>query len=657
MIKKMKGFIKIAFLATLLYSTSCSSYLDIVPDNTITIEDFFERKEMALEALAKVYSYLPRDPETHASSWLLGDEWMGRIDYDLIDDALMAMRIMRGLQNTNDPLIGHWTGTKGGQSLYQAIRSANIFIDNIDMVEDMSENEKKDYKAQAKFLKAYYHFLLLQQYGPIVIVDESVPLDALAEDLFHKRSKVEDCMNFIIRLVNEAIPDLKERASLNDLGQVDRVTALSIKTRIMLFRASPFLNGNSEYYEDFLDSDGQPFFPMKYEHEKWKDVIDAANEAIALCLANGIDLYEYEKAPYLYDRDDYEANEKMKTLYDLRMVIVDPWNKEIIWGQTYPYYNTQDLFLAGNSNIRLSARYSGNNSGYFSGQWMGASYRAMERYYTKNGIPAEEDRTFDQNTMYRIVSTPDVNDETYTPLRGYMQPGMQTARMYMDREPRFYANLGITGGYWRAHTARIGTTMTAGGDGGYLPGTSRFEFLCTGIGVQKFVHPESKSGGWNRVVKFPYPIIRMADLYLMKAEALNEYYENPTPEVYEAINKVRKRAGLLDVEEAWSNSSVVRPRYLNKHLKKEGMKEIILRERSIELAFEGSRFWDMHRHRRAVAEFSAPIMGWSYGEYNVRDFFMLETYQTRRFIIRDCLWPLSLSETNRNANLIQNPGW
>lgn len=652
----MKKCIALPILTALaLCASSCRDYLEIVPDNTVTLDDHFGRKETVLMAMAKVYSYLPADPVAHRSSWLLGDEWMGRIDLEDVDYALMGMRIMRGLQNSSTPLLGHWSGTGGGMYLYRGIRSANTFLDYVDMVEDMNEKEKNDVKAQVKFLKAYFHFLLLQEYGPIVIVDKSVPLDASAEELFHKRSKVEDCFDYIIALMNEAIPDLAERASLNDLGQVDRAAALAIKARVMLFRASPFYNGNSEYYGDFLDDDGEPFFPMTYEPEKWKEAADAADQAIAFCLDNGIDLYEYEKTPYLFDKAEYESNPLLKTLYDLRMLVVDPWNRELVWGRTYVAYF--DGHIADVSNIRLSQAYGGNNDRYFAGQWLGASYKAMERYYTKNGLPIEEDLTFDRNNMYRLTATPGLNDSAYIPFRGVMQPNTQTAQIYLNRELRLYANLGITGGYWRAYTLLIPTLMTVGQEGGYSGTASREEFFCTGIGVQKFVHPESKAGSWQRLIRYPYPIIRLADLYLMKAEALNEYLGAPNDEVWEPVNKVRRRAGLPTVQDTWSNVNIVRPRYLNKHLNKNTMRDIILRERSIELAFEGIHFWDMYRHKMAVSEFSAPITGWDYSKFLLAEFFILKSYQTRRFIVRDCLWPISVGEINKNANLIQNPGW
>jgi hypothetical protein len=658
--KEMKRFISIMLLTVLLlYSTSCREYLNIVPDNTVTLESYFERREMAWNALTKVYSYLPDDPTLYNSSWLLGDEFIGRIDLDN-SSSLPAIRIMRGLQNSNTPLLGHWTGTGGGRPLYQGIRSANLFLENIDLAEDMMEDEKKDWAAQVKFLKAYFHFLLVRQYGPIVIADQSMPLDAMSEELYQRRSKVEDCFDYIIRLMDEAIPDLREDSNMDDLGQINKAVAAAIKARILLYRASPFYNGNSLYFVDFLDYDKQPFFSMEYDHEKWKTAIDAIDEAIVLCEANGIELYEYDDVAYAFDRDDYALNsEAMQTLYNLRMVVADPWNKELIWGQTYMYGRT-DLLQNG-CNIRLpegvNSYGGGTEERTGSEQWMAASYAVMERYYTKNGLPLDYDRTFNKSTMYDIVTIPAASDPQYSQLRGILKASERTVRLYMNREPRFYANLGITGGYWRSHAVRIETMMTATFPGGFNERRFPTDFLCTGIGVQKLVHPESKSGHSLRVIRTPFPIIRMADLYLMRAEALNEYTNDQSArdEAYKEINKVRRRAGIPDVEVVWSNPILTRQS--GRHLSQNGLREIILEERGNEFAFEGIRFWDMYRYRRAVGAFSAPIMGWQYDQTYLNDFFILEPRQTRRFIVRDYLWPISIDEINKNSNIIQNPGW
>lgn len=641
----------------MVFFSSCSEYLDVVPDNTLTIEDLFKQKEEAWNALAKSYSYLPQIDETHTSMWTAGDEWLGRLDLNQNTNHLRGIRLMRGLQSVSDPILGCWSGTNAGQPLYEGIRQTNVFLANIDAVPDMNEKEKADWKAQVKFLKAYYSFLLVQRYGPIIISDELVQADATQEELFLKRSTVEECFDYIIGLMDEAIPDLQERAASTVYGQVDQVIAKAIKARVLVFRASPFFNGNKEYFGDFVNEEGEPYFPLEYDKEKWKDAIDAIDEALMACQLNGIELFTYEKQPYVFDREDFALNhDRIKNLYDLRMVITQPWNKELIWG-----YSNINIYgqgeLAHSSNIRLPEGYGGGvtNTASYSWQWMGATYRMVERYYTENGVPIEEDKTFPLSSKWELTTTPGDQEEEYNELRGIMQPGAETVNIYLNREPRFYANLGITGGYWRTHGVRINTSMYAGGDGGYNSSQHSTDFLETGIGVKKFVHPESKSGAWQRTIKYPYPIIRLADLILLKAEALNEYQDAPTQEVYDAINLVRRRAGIPDVEVVWSDPDIVKT--VNKHKTKEGMRDIILRERGIELAFEGSRFWDMIRTKRAVSEFSSPVWGWRHTGETGTEFFNLEVKQIRRFTITDNLWPIDLEELNTNSNLIQNPGW
>jgi hypothetical protein len=669
----MKRFLllKIGLLSlVILWNTSCTSYLDVVPDNTTTLEDYYSSQEMAWNALAKVYSYLPSDGYTHRSSWLLGDEWMARTN--MATNEVAGIRVMRGLQSEGSPMFDLWSGnpdsngnsdpSSGGRKLYEGIRNCDIFIKYIDLAQDMSAKMIAEWKAHAKFLKAYYHFLLIRQYGPIVIVDEPVNLDALSDELFKHRSKVDDCFDYVIRLIDEAIPDLKDQTSDNDLGQINKMIAMSIKARVLLYRASPFFNGNSAWYADFLDHNSEPFFPMTYSREKWKDAADAAEAAIQYGLANGYDLYTFEKNPYIDDRDDFAANRaNMQTLYDLRMVVVEPWNKELIWGLTRAFgWSDMTSMLETASNIWVPASYSDVSGTTMDArlceQMLGTTYAVLTRYYTKNGLPLDDDLTFDKTTMFELVQTPREEDPEYEPLRGIIQANAETTPLYLDREPRFYANLGVVGGYWRGHTYRISTQFYAGTQAGYNSSLAS-NYFSTGIGVQKLVHPESKNVEPARIIRIPYPLMRMADLYLIKAEALNEYLETPDNNVYEAINTVRRRAGIPDVQAAWSDATKVRPASIDKHLSKDGMREIILQERGIELSFEGHRFWDMHRHKRAVTEFSTPVMGWNYRGTTGESFFTPTLIQARRFIERDYLWPIPLNEMNINGNLIQNPGW
>ena len=642
----------LAALAFGLFAPSCSQFLDIVPDNVFQYEDFFVSQKQAMNALAGIYNGTPYDQA--GQPWMLGDEWVFvNPQINASRTTYLSASIMRGNQSATNTLLSFWTGHNTFCNLYGTIRDCDMFILNVDRIPDMTADMKAFWKGQAIFLKAYYMFMLVQAYGPVVI-PKIVDPSELNSDLFLYRSKVEDCFDYILNLLDEAIPYLKGKAGIDELGQADKVTALAIKARVLLYRASPFYNGNSEYYGNFLDHNGEHFFAQTEDREKWKAAAEAAQTALDACEEHGFRLYHFSGRPYDYDVLDFVRNpERMRTFYDLCFRITERWNEEIIWGCTRLTNENMAAFAC----IRKPAGYGGpgqTNDGNGAG---GASYQVMERYFTKNGLPLEEDRTVNRNELHNIVNVPDETTPEYQGYEGYMQPGVSTVKMYLDREPRFYADLGITGGYYRAFQVRIRTVMFQNTDGGFFQNVHGQMFNPSGIAVQKDVHPESYGATFATQIKPPYPVIRVADLYLMKAEALNEYY-GPSQEVYDAVNAVRRRAGIPEVEESYSNPDWTTDAALNKHLTREGMREIILRERASEFAFEfAHRFSDMQRWKRSISEFSRPLYGWNYLGTNAAAFFNRTIVQGRNWSITDCLWPIDNREMERNAKLIQNPGW
>ena len=662
----------IVFALTVTFS-SCGDYLDVVPDNVLTLEDIFSTRSEAYNALARVYSYLPREHFTDQTWWFLGDEWMfrERYTYQSQTSRCRGIQIMRGNQNPGRPLLGHWSGTGGldNRSLYQAIAVCNVFIDHIHLANDMDELEKNDWKAQATFMKAYYHFLLLKQYGPIVIADKLIHQNTPMSELFPHRSNIDECFDYIIRTMNAALPHLDARKASAELGQVDKIAASAIKARVMLFRASPFYSGNSDMYLRFLDHNDQPFFPVNDTPEmtkaKWEDALRAINEAIDIAGANGKRLYTFNKTMLPEDITHFSIGneDRIQTLYDLRMVAVDPWNVELLWGYPVPDYdeNVNDgrrRSIPASCNIMITP-LAGNNADryYFCEQNIGATHKMLHRYYTEHGLPLEADANFDVDFQYELTLTPDANDPEFIERwQGIIMPGFTTINLYLNRELRFYANLGISGGYWRSHAQVIPTPMFAEQMGGFWSARGIEYYYTTGVAVQKLVHTESKHAQFQRVVKFPFPMIRMAELYLMKAEALNEL-DYPPADIFEPLDLIRTRAGIDKVEDAW-NGPHVRAEWRNYHLRdKEARRNIILQERGIELAFEGKRYWDMIRHKRAVQEFNFPIFAWEGEALTPSEYFVLSIKDARTFRDANYLWPMHIDELNRNRNLVQNPGW
>ena len=147
-------------------------------------------------------------------------------------------------------------------------------------------------------------------------------------------------------------------------------------------------------------------------------------------------------------------------------------------------------------------------------------------------------------------------------------------------------------------------------------------------------------------------MLRLGDLYLLYAEALNEV-NGPSPEVFQYLDLIRAKGGLPGVEESWSNFS----RNPSKFTNKEGLREIIRRERSIEMALEGERFWDLRRWKDAPLELNKPITGWDVDQEKAEDYYREKIIFNQTFSLKDYFWPIREQDLIVNKNLVQNPGW
>ena len=141
-------------------------------------------------------------------------------------------------------------------------------------------------------------------------------------------------------------------------------------------------------------------------------------------------------------------------------------------------------------------------------------------------------------------------------------------------------------------------------------------------------------------------------MYLLYAEALNEA-NGPSEEVYLYLDKIRERAGLPGVEVAWTVFSINPEKYKTQA----GLREIIHRERAIELVFEGQRFWDLRRWKSATTELSKPITGWDLFQETAEGYYRERLVFSQSFRLRDYLWPLNENTILANPMLVQNPGW
>lgn len=630
----MKYF-KITILTILLtYLGSCKEYLDIVPDNIATIEYAFRMRASAEKYLFTCYSFLPELGNLSTSPGLYGGDelWFVRPTANYA-----PWEIAKGNQNVNSPKLDYWNSIK---PLWRGIRECNIFLENIWKVDDLEQFEKEQWEAEVKFLKAYYHFFLLRMYGPIPIMKENIPINASEEEVRVSRQRVDEVFDYIIQLIDEAAEHLPDAVNdeNSELGRITLPIALGMKAKILTYAASPLFNGNPDY-ATYANDDGTLLFNPTYSVEKWKKAADACLEAIELCHSLGMELYYFKETSQIK-----ELSPVIKTQMNSRNSFTERWNSEIIWANTGS--STRALQVHATPKVLPPAAIG--NFGVTAS--LAVPFKVASLFYTKNGVPIDEDSNWNFNNRYDLR----VGDAEN---KYQIKEGYTTAEFNFERESRFYSTLGFDGGIWFGHgyydiNNLLWLETRLGQSGGKR---GEFNYAVTGYFPKKWVYYTnilSTTSNTYSTTNYPWVMLRLSDLYLLYAEALNEL-QGPGTDVYTYLNLIRSRAGLPGVEEAWSNHS----RNPEKYTTKEGLRDIIHRERNIELILEGQRFWDLRRWKEATDEYNAPITGWDMDQETAEAYYREKVIFSQTFSLKDYFWPIREYDLIVNKNLVQSPGW
>ncbi|MEP4534302.1 MAG: RagB/SusD family nutrient uptake outer membrane protein [Cyclobacteriaceae bacterium] len=629
----------------LLFVQSCEKFVDVVPDNIAVIEDAFATRQSTERFLASLYSRIPSvlsngssNPQSFPQNPSLassGEIWLneGRrvndqnFPYETTD-------LLLGNQGILAPSVDIWGG---GNNLFIGIRDCNIFLENIDLPYDLPEHERLVWSAEAKFLKAYFHFFLMRMYGPIPVMRENIEVASGLDAIRVEREPVDDVANYIVELLDEAIADLPVLIANSEeqLGRVTKATAAAIKARTLMTVASPLFNGNSDY-SVFVNANGEELINTTFDQNKWVRAEEACEQAVELAHSGGHQLHRAIR--------DASWSDTTAVKMDVRGSVTEPWNDELIWGKSNE--STFAIQSASRPKMDIRSRTSIGAWGFWAPTLMVA-----ETYYSNHGVPINEDVTYDYDSRYdlQVVGT----DHEH-----YVAAGIQAPLLHLYREPRFYASLGFDGGIWledQAGQALIedDAYVIDNQKGGFSYNNGRDNWSETGYYAKKLSNPKNFLGEGNNlsVERYPFPLIRLADVYLLYAEALNETGKLNEAHVY--IDLVRERAGLGGVIDSWANYSI----NSGKPLTQDGLREIIQQERMIELALEGQRFWDMRRWKRATEFMNKDIQGWNRLGDNIDLYYKVKTFATPKFLKRDYLWPISEYDIIRNPKLIQNPGW
>ncbi|MEO6916583.1 MAG: RagB/SusD family nutrient uptake outer membrane protein [Chitinophagaceae bacterium] len=631
--------------------TSCKKFLNVVPDNISTIDNAFKLRVEAEKYLFTCYSYLPKNGDGWYNAGLTSAD---EIWYPQNDQATWqaAFRIAQGQQNASDPYFNEWAGTrKGGsgdtrfdnQKIWGGVRNCNIFLENVGnpaKVPDLNPSERARWIGEVLFLKAYYHFYMLRMYGPIPIQNTNVPVDADLASSYVKRQPVDDCVTAISTWLDSAatlLPDRIENEN-TELGRATKPIALAIKAKLLVMAASPLFNGNIDF-ASFKDKDGVALFNSTFDPAKWVKARDAVKAAIESAEANNFALYKYTN-------DIYKLSDTTKTQLSIRNAVTQRWGVEHVWANAQMYFVNEALCMPP------MERGTNTNRFQLQGVWA-PPMKMVKMFYTANGVPIDEDKTL-SFANYDQLKTAAAKD------RFYIEPNFTTARINFDREPRFYADLGFDGSIWYmkdgnstssdVNTFYVKAKNTDNAGFGHFTNWSE-----TGYFIKKLVSWETTSRGTSAPVwrSYPWPEIRLADLYLLMAETENEV----TPASATALtylDKIRARAGLKGVVESWTNYSINPGKFGTQA----GLRSIIHRERTIELMFEGQRSWDLRRWKEATEELNKDITGWSILGTTNGSYYKERIVFNQRFVApRDYFWPIGNYDTRRNPKLVENLGW
>lgn len=630
-----------------LFTMSCN-YLDVVPDNIATLDMAFNTRANAEKYLATCYNYVPIMGHWAQNSGLVsgGEVWYLKERSAAYYNNLTSFSIARGMQNADDPYLNYWSGSDGAWNMWRGIHECNIFLANIDAVPDLPAWEKNQWRAEVQVLKAYYHYWLMLHYGPIPLLKENRSVDSSLDDMMMERESIQAVADYCAGLIDEAMTGsslpLVVESEMDDLGHITSVVAAAIKAKILVLAASPLFNGN-EQAKSLVNAAGESLINPTPDPQRWVKAAQACKDAIDLAHQAGFKLYDFDV------RLNYDEPEELHEELTLRCTVTERWNSEIIWALGNNYTDQLQSLMAPH----LTTWSMGNNMSLSKGQ-LSPTLAVAERFYSEHGVPIEEDTEYDYANRYQMTVTPD------DPLR-FCDAGYPTVKLHLNREPRFYAYIGFDGGRWfdsetdNASCSNITQFKTKRGD---PMGVSDELYSPTGYYLKKLFSWRNCCTSSSRVrYTYTFPIIRLADLYLMYAEALNQTKDAPDDEVYEYIQKVRTKDG-LDREtgslvETWARYS----KNPNKPKTKAGMTEIIQRERLIELLFEGWTYHDIRRWMLGDKYLATPVQGWSVLESSSEFYYERRTIFNRKFMPRDYFWPIKKEDLYKNSKLVQNPLW
>ena len=602
--------------------TSCVDYLDKESDTELTLPMVFEDKTRIEGWLANVYSHVP-DPY-----W----GYARRLGWDILSDDMTASERWRQWDWKVIPmLLGEWTPSTDWDGNYwarlpQLIREANIFIENVHPLPEqgISATEVTYMKAEMRFMIAYYYYLLSNTYGPIPFKPNYIaPTDFNLADLMEGQRPYYEVVDWVDKELQEVAKILPPKyTEARKYGRATSIMCLAVRARMLLFAASPLVNGNPDY-ANHKNKDGENLFSTTEDKSKWAYAAQACKELIDAAEAAGHKLYT--------ENNPDDTIDPFMSYQNLFLTRYDEGNTEILFarpgGLEYGEYEKHATPAA-----------SGGSGG------LGVTQSLVDAFFTENGLPINDDPEYKETGFSRSDETRN-NTVWDTEVNGGAITKSGTYNMYCNREPRFYITVTYNNSDF-THEKRVFNFFNGSKENPHTHDAPQNGYL-----IRKKISPDLnvKQGTYKYR---PGIVYRLGEAYLNYAEALNES-DPGNGEILFYLNKIRERAGIRQYTTGETDAN-----YIHVNLNDQAeMRKLIRAERRVELSCEGIRYDDLRRWKEAENVLNGDFYGMNFSGRDNSSFYVLTPYLKRVYKKAYYWFPIHQSEIDKNDKLVQSPYW
>lgn len=542
-IYKFKFIAFIAIVFTLIVSCE-KDFLEKPAASDVTLDTVFTSSSNAQQVIFSLYHDRFFNSNNLPLNW-----WDGWTSWSEIGEDMYFPKVN---------WAKHWQYVDGTMSsasaqfypldrLFYAVRSANTYIQKVNTIPVQSASDLtyiNQMLGEAHAHVAYQYFKGFRIWGSLPWIntrleggEEAIP-----------RMPFGEMVDSIVGRLDVAANLLPEQWDDRWTGRFTKTAALALKAKVLVYAASDLYNGPTPAYASGYE------YPEvlgygNYDQQRWKRAADACKEAIDAAHAASYALYEESGAE--------------KNIYELALNLTD----EHILYQTFRSINSEGGWRYVHNMMNWPYGIGWYNRADLAYQ---PTFQHVDGYQMRNGkFPIDGYEGGDATKP--ILSQAGID------------AGYSDQNFAQDRDPRFHENIVYHGSTFGENYSDVLINFDIDKS---VPDRTHGDWsgFVSGFMARKFVNEDL--GESSAITYVPvHPIIRLADVYLLYAEALNQLGDGPNADAIQYLNLVRARSGMPNYEaENYKGSSA-----------KEQFQNAIKYERRVEFYLESQRYFDLRR--------------------------------------------------------------